>query len=108
MRCVPTLVNYCFRILELRSIALDHVDAASIPTDTEVDLLSLPVLQEDGAPDTGHDSVGHGVVGKPLPSNHTSDGGKGEKHEVILDEGEVKCYLSKKSVTTNSLCLGRG
>jgi hypothetical protein len=105
MRCVPTLVNYRLRILELRSIALYHIDAASVPTDAKVNLLHLPVLQEDCAPNTGHDSVGHGVIRKPLPSNHTSDGRKGEKHEVILDEGEIKRYLPMGSVATNFSCL---
>ena len=62
MSRVTTLIDNNLSVLELRTVAFDHVDASGVPPDAEVNLLCLPVLKEDGAPDTGHDGVDHGVV----------------------------------------------
>lgn len=75
---------------ELRARDLDGADAAHVPADAEVDLLDLPVLEEDGAPGAGEDGVCEGVLGEELPGEEAGYGGEGEEDDVGLDEGKVE------------------
>lgn len=54
----PAAVDKDAVVPELRPVDLDALDALDVPPQGEVDLLDLPVLEEDGAPDAGQDAVG--------------------------------------------------
>lgn len=83
-------INILIVILELRPVDFDMMNALDVPAQTKIDLLNLPVLKENSAPDAGENAVGEGVPWKPEPCDNTCYGGEGEEEKIGLDESEVK------------------
>lgn len=81
---------------ELRAIHLDRADVTHTPADAQVDLLDLPVLEEDGAPDAGDDAIEEGVFASEEPGDDAGAGWENEEDEICLDKGKVKGYLQSQ------------
>lgn len=75
---------------ELRTRDLDDPDPSHIPSNAQVHLLYLPVLEENGAPHAREDGVGKRVLCEELPRNEACYCGEGQEYDVSLDKGEVK------------------
>lgn len=90
----PAFINVLIVILELGSVDLDMLNTLDVPAQTQIDLLNLPVLEENSAPDTGENAVREGVAWKPEPCDDACYGGEGEEEKIGLDESKVKSNLS--------------
>lgn len=82
---------------ELGPIHLDGTDALDVPSDAEVDLLDLPILEKDGTPHSGEDGVRGGIRGEELPCDEPGNGRECEENNVGLDERKVKRNLENVS-----------
>jgi hypothetical protein len=89
----PAFINILIVILELWSIDFHMLNTLDIPAQTQIDLLNLPVLEENSAPDAGEDAVGEGISWKPEPCDNTCYGGESEEEKIGLDESKVKSDL---------------
>ena len=83
---------------ELWAVHFDCPNAFHVPSDAEVDLLDLPILEKDGAPHCGEDGVRRGVGGQELPCDEPGEGWECKKDNVGLDERKVKCNLVNVSL----------
>jgi hypothetical protein len=90
-----TLISVFFLILELRPVDFDMVNSLDVPSETQVNLLYFPVLQEDSTPDACEDTIGEGVLREPQPGDDSGDGGECEEDDVGLDKCEVECNLHR-------------
>lgn len=87
---------------ELGAVHLDGTNAFYVPSDAEVDLLNLPVLEENGTPHGGEDGVRRGIGRQELPCDEPGESRECKKHNVGLDEREVKGNLINVSYQTTA------
>lgn len=75
---------------ELGPGQLDLGDAADAPLDGEVDLLLLPVLEEDDGPEAVDGGVEPGELADQQPGAEAEGGGEEQEGKVALQEGKVE------------------
>lgn len=85
--------------LELRARMLDAGDTTNSPLNGQINLLLLPILEEDDRPETTDEGVYRGELAEDQPGAKTNGSGEDEEAEVGLDKGEVKGHVLAKLVT---------
>jgi hypothetical protein len=88
-----TFINILIVILELRPVDFHMMNTLDVPAQTKINLLNLPVLEKNSAPDARENAVGEGISWKPEPRDNACYGGESEEEKISLDEGEVKSDL---------------
>ena len=88
-------IHYSLLVFESWSVDLQGSDASYIPAKTKINLLELPILQEDGTPKTCRQGIEERVLGQEKPSEQTGNGREEQEDQVRLQEGEVESNLAK-------------